>query len=197
MSYSIDPLTADCYPGTSVLINKLDIRDEAALASAEVEIVTVRTAQWLLEPLAGTFDFSHYKAIHGHLFGDLYDWAGQIRTVNLSQKGTRFCPAGQIEERAAAIFSRLKTLHYLSGMEAEPLVEEFTDLYCSTNELHPFREGNGRTQRVFLAQLIQAAGYELNFSDVDGDLLMLATIQAAQGVTDLLKQIFSDTIHKR
>ena len=50
---------------------------------------------------------------------------------------------------------------------------------------------------VMLAQLIQAAGYELNFSDVDGDLLMLATIQAAQGVTNLLKQVFSDTIHKR
>ena len=50
---------------------------------------------------------------------------------------------------------------------------------------------------MFLAQLIRAAGYELNFSDVDGDLLMLATIQAAQGVTNLLKQIFSDTIHKR
>ena len=52
----------------------------------------------------------------------------------------------------------MKTLHYLRGMEVEPLVEEFTDLYCSTNELHPFREGNGRAQRVFLAQLIRAAG---------------------------------------
>ena len=126
MSYSIDPLIADCYPGTSVLINKLDIRDEAALASAEAELVTVRIAQWLLEPLAGTFDFYHYKAIHGHLFGDLYDWAGQIRTVDLSPKGTPFCPAGRIEERAAAIFFRLKNLHYFRGMEAEPLVEEFT-----------------------------------------------------------------------
>lgn len=120
--------------------------------------MTVRIAQWLLEPLEGTFDFSHYKAIHGRLFGDLYDWAGQIRTVDLSPKGTPFCPAGRIEERAAAIFFRLKNLHYLRGMEAEPLVEEVTDLYCSTNELHPFREGNGRAQRVFLAQLIRAAG---------------------------------------
>ena len=86
--------------------------------------MTVRIAQWLLEPLEGTFDFSHYKAIHGRLFGDLYDWAGQIRTVDLSPKGTPFCPAGRIEERAAAIFFRLKNLHYLRGMEAEPLVEE-------------------------------------------------------------------------
>ena len=104
MSYSIDQLTADCYPRTSVLINKLDIRDEAALASAEAEIVTVRAAQWLLEPLAGTFDFSHYKAIHGHLFGDLYDWAGQIRTVDLSKREPPSAQQGRSRSRQQSSF---------------------------------------------------------------------------------------------
>lgn len=197
MSYTLDPLQANCYPGTTVLINKLDIRDEWVLSQVEADLTKLRISQWELNPLADTFDFAHYKAVHTYLFGDLYDWAGQIRTVNLSKKGTNFCLADQIESRAAAIFERLKSLCYLRGLEREELVEEFTDLYCSTNDLHPFREGNGRTQRVFLAQLLQAAGYELNFSDVDGDLLMLATIQAAHGVTDYLKQIFSDTIHNR
>lgn len=194
MSYSLDSLKEGCYPGTSVLINKLDIRDEQILAQVEADITRLRISQWELNPLTDTFDFNHYKAIHAHLFSDLYDWAGQIRTVDLSKKGTRFCPAAEIESRADLIFTRLRQLNFLKDMELRVFVEELTDFYCSTNELHPFREGNGRTQRLFLSQLVQNAGYTLNFSDMDGDLLMIATIQAAQGVTDLLKQLLGEAV---
>lgn len=194
MAYSIDPLTADCYPGTAVLINKLGIRNDSELAEAEAEIVSVRIAEWSRSPLVSTFDFEHYKAVHWYLFGDLYDWAGQVRTVNLAKKGTHFCPAEKIEERGKLVFDRLKRLNYLRGMEQGDFVEELTDFYCSTNELHPFREGNGRTQRVFLSQLARSAGYSLNFSEIDSDLLMIATIRSAQGVRDLLKQVLDDAI---
>ena len=73
-------------------------------------------------------------------------------------------------------------------------MDEIVDFYCVTNDLHPFREGNGRTQRVFLAQLIRNAGYDINWAEVDGDLLMIATIQSAQGVTDLLKKILNEAV---
>ena len=63
-----------------------------------------------------------------------------------------------------------------------------------TNNLHPFREGNGRTQRVFLAQLAFNAGYELNFSFADIDGLMIATIQASHGVYTYIKEIMSELI---
>lgn len=194
MSYSIDSLQEGCYPGTSVLINKLDIRDEQVLAQVEADITKLRISQWELNPLADTFDFNHYKAIHAHLFSDLYNWAGQIRTVELSKKGTRFCSAAEIENRAELIFTRLYQLNFLKSMEHSGFVEELTDFYCSTNELHPFREGNGRTQRLFLSQLTTNAGYTLNFSDMDGDLLMIATIQAAQGVADLLKHLLGEAV---
>lgn len=68
------------------------------------------------------------------------------------------------------------------------------DFYCVTNMLHPFREGNGRAQRAFLTQLIRAAGYDINWAEVDTDLLMFATMQSANGVADLLKKILSDAI---
>ncbi len=194
MSYSLDSLQEGCYPGRSVLINKLDIRDEQILAQVEADITRLRISQWELNPLADTFDFNHYQAIHAHLFSDLYDWAGQIRTVDLSKKGTRFCPAAEIESRANLIFTRLRQLNFLRDMDHSGFVEELTDFYCSTNELHPFREGNGRTQRLFLSQLVQYTGYTLNFSDMDGDLLMIATIQAAQGVTNLLKQLLDEVV---
>lgn len=194
MAYSINPISANCYPGTTVLINKFDIRDETKLSEVETVLVSARSAEWTEHPQVDTFDFVHYKAIHYFLFSDLYDWAGQIRAVNMSKKGTRFCPVGEIEARAEAIFGRLKARNFYRGLPCHEFVEEIADFYCATNELHPFREGNGRAQRAFLAQLIRSAGYDINWADVDGDLLMIATIQAAQGVTDLLRQIFHDSI---
>ena len=194
MGYSIDPISDTCYPGTSVLINKFDIRAEAKLNEVESVLVSARNAEWLSEPKTDTFDFAHYKAIHCFLFSDLYDWAGQVRTVNISKKGTRFTLAENIGNQAELIFQRLKDCDYFRGLSHDEFVEEIVDFYCVTNELHPFREGNGRAQRAFLTQLIRNAGYDINFADMDTELLMIATIQSAQGVTDLLKQIFSESI---
>ena len=194
MGYSIDPISANCYPGTTTLINKFDIQDEEKLNEIESVLSSARNAEWLNTPQSATFDFDHYKAIHRFLFSDLYDWAGEVRTVNISKKGTQFTPAENIEHQAELIFKRLKELNYFKGLSHGEFVEEIVDFYCITNALHPFREGNGRTQRAFLTQLIRNAGYEINFADMDTELLMIATIQAAQGVTDLLKQIFADSI---
>ena len=139
----------------------------------------------------------HYKAIHRFLFSDLYDWAGQIRTVNISKKGTKFTSAENIEEQAVLVFKRLKNCNYFKGLKHSEFVDEVVDFYCVTNALHPFREGNGRTQRIFLTQLIRNAGYDINFADMDTELLMIATIQSAQGVTDMLKQLFLESINKQ
>ena len=194
MAYSIDPISANCYPGTTILINKFDIQDAEKLNEIESVLASARYAEWLNAPQSATFDFSHYKAIHRFLFSDLYDWAGEVRTVNISKKGTQFTPAENIERQAELIFKRLKECNYFNGLPHGEFVEEVVDFYCITNALHPFREGNGRTQRAFLTQLIRNAGYDINFADMDTELLMIATIQSAQGVTDMLKQIFVESI---
>ena len=194
MGYSIDPISANCYPDTTVLINKFDIRDEEKLNEVESVIASVRYAEWLNAPKADSFDFEHYKAIHHFLFSDLYDWAGQIRTVNISKKGTKFTPSENIEEQAALVFKRLRKCNYFKGLDHSAFVDEIVDFYCVTNALHPFREGNGRTQRVFLTQLIRNAGYDINFADMDTELLMIATIRSSQGVTDMLRQLFLESI---
>ena len=194
MTYSIDPIQDNCYPGTTVLVNKPHIHDEATLQAAETLATYVNASKLEQCPLEGVFDFAHYKAIHKFLFSDLYDWAGQTRTVNFSKKGTDFCPAEKIESQAKLIFDRLQEQNYFKGLPHDAFVEEITDFYCSANYLHPFREGNGRTQRAFLTQLIRNAGHDLNWSEVDGDLLMIATIQATQGVTDLLRQALGEAI---
>lgn len=194
MGYELDPIQDHCYPGTTVLINKLDIREEAALREAEALATFINASRLEQSPLAGDFDFAHYKAVHRFLFSDLYDWAGKIRTVNISKKGKVFCPAEEIERTATAIFERLKRRHFFKDLPHDKFVDEITDFYCVTNDLHPFREGNGRTQRAFFTQLIRSAGYEIDWANVDGDLLMIATIQAGQGVRDLLHQVLSEAI---
>ena len=180
MTYSIDSLTDNCYDGTTCLINKLDIRDEKQLDIIESHITLAKISILQQTPINGNFDFEHYKAIHKFIFEDLYDWAGIPRTVNLSKKGTSFAKAENIEAIAAVCFERLKSQNYFKNLD--------------TNNLHPFREGNGRTQRVFLSHLAQNAGYEMDFSKIDTDTLMLATIHVANGVDVHLKNALKDII---
>jgi cell filamentation protein len=194
--YSLDPISDNCYPGTTVLVNKFNIHSEQGLAEFESASILSKLAQLEQQPIAGTFDFEHYREIHRFLFEELYDWAGEIRTVDISKKGTRFCPAGQIVQQADAVFAYLKKQNYFMGLSHDDFSHEITDFYCSSNYLHPFREGNGRAQRAFLTELIRHAEYDIDFADIDDDALMIATVYSAQGVTDLLTEILSDAIHK-
>lgn len=194
MGYSIEPVMTDCYPGTTVLINRFDIRDEDKLSEVETVLVSARNAEWLTEPRETTFDFVHYKALHRFLFSDLYAWAGQTRTVNIAKLGTQFCPADEIESSASRVFTRLARRKHLTNLVYEDFVDGLVDFYISTNYLHPFREGNGRTQRAFISQLAENAGYEAAWDRVDPDLLMIATIQASSGVADTLHGVFEEII---
>ena len=196
MAYEINSITADCYEGTTCLINKFGITDETKLSEVEADITFAKASKLEENPIDGKFDIEHYKAIHRYLFEDLYDWAGQFRTINISKKGTKFVKTDELENLCVKCFDRIKSSNYFRNISFESFVENIVDLYCTLNMLHPFREGNGRTERIFIAQLIRLNGYDIDFSEVDSDYLIIATIQAAQGVTDNLIKIFSEHISK-
>ena len=183
-----------CYPDTTCLINKFNIKDDTKLSEIEAEITFAKAALLESTPIDKPLDFEYYKDIHRFLFEDLYDWAGQLRQVDISKKGTVFCPADKLEDLCSACFHRLSENHYFKGLPKNKFIEEIVDLYQTTNYLHPFREGNGRTQRIFLSKLIQYNGYCFRFSRIDPDLLMVATIKAANGVTDDLYNIFRNEL---
>lgn len=196
MFYDINTVASDCYEGTVCLINKFDIKDSKQLSQVEADITFAKSAKLEQTPIKGNFDIFHYKNIHRFLFEDLYEWAGQFRTINLSKKGTNFADYKNIEKYCEMCFSGLSRMNFLNNLAFDKFIDEIVELYCTLNLIHPFREGNGRTQRIFIAQLIRFNGYEINFSDIDTDYLMIATIQSAQGIFDNLKQIFKDNIKR-
>jgi len=197
MAYSMEASGHACYPGTTCLINKLGIQDEPLLAQIEGGITLLKAAELEVNPLPGSFDFAHYKRIHRFLFEDIFSWAGEVRDVNLSKKGTRFVEADDIERIAQPLFSNIEKHDCYRGLSHPVYIKKIAQLYHDVNMLHPFREGNGRTQRCFFAQLIRAAGYDIHFGNCDTDFLMIATIQAAHGVLDYLKQFFTESIRKK
>ena len=114
----------------------------------------------------------------------------------MSKKGTSFAKADSVESLMSKCFDRLNANNLFQGLNFNDFVDNIVDFYCVTNMIHPFREGNGRTQRVFLTQLINHNGYTIDFSEIDTDELMIATIQSANGVTDYLRDIFKYAIKK-
>ena len=86
MGYGIEATTADCYPGTSCLINKLGIQDETKLAETEAAVVLGKASFLDQQPVTGEFDFTHYRSIHHFLFCDLYDWAGRYARSTFLRK---------------------------------------------------------------------------------------------------------------
>lgn len=192
--YSLDPLQDDCYENSAVLKNKFDIRDAHQLDIMEQSITSMLIAKAAIEIPFENVDFDFYKKLHKYVFADIYDWAGKIRTVNMSKKGTNFCEFEKIENRGKMIFERLNNTDFLRAFHDDEFIVELTDLYCELNHLHPFREGNGRVQRLFLSMLVSHFGKNLNFAQIDKDCLMIATIKAISGDVFMLRDIFREHI---
>ena len=167
-------------PRTGVFRNRLGITDRAELAAAERTLTGVRVDQLRRRRVAGRYDLDHLRAFHWTIFQDVYPWAGQLRTVLIVKAGASFCLPHQIVDTAADVFGRLAAAHHLRGRDRDAFLDGLTALLAEVNALHPFREGNGRTQRAFLGQLARDAGYRLRWEHVDRD----ANIDAARAAAD-------------
>lgn len=163
-----------CYPGTNVLRNKLNIHDADSLAIAETSISMAQMIYLNLNPVEGVFDSNHLKEIHRRLFSEIYDWAGEFRTVEIS-KGIPFCMCANIQVCLEDLLSKLKSENYLRDIDDKGHMANRLAFYMAElNVIHPFREGNGRVQRKFIEQLAREAGFELEFKDVDSKEMILA-----------------------
>lgn len=165
----------------STLRNLLGIEGMTWLRDAEARYVEARRADLDAHPVAPTRDLDELKAIHDRLFQDVYPWAGETRTVNMGRGGESFAPWDEIEGRWAEISDGLRQANGFTGLDRPEFVDGLTELYNDVNSAHAFREGNGRTQRQFLASVADDAGFHLNWQAVLGPANDMASVAARSG----------------
>lgn len=167
-----------CYAGSTVLKNRFDLRDQAALDAFEAEMTAHRSD----EPFpAGRFSVSHYKAVHHHLFQDVYPWAGKFRTVRLAKSGSAFCYPENIRREMEVLFADLRGQGCLHGLAQREFAVSAASFLSTLNAIHPFREGNGRAQLSFLALLADQAGHPLNLDRLRPVTFLEAMVRSFQG----------------
>src|SRR5215204_1812877 len=136
-----------CWPGTACLRNKLSIREPERLRESEFRIVSARDVELARNTFPGEYNLEHYKSFHRALFRDVYEWAGETRTVNIHKPGSTFAVWQYVDEQMSSLLHRLvATEGLLAGRRREAFVAGLADIYGDINAVHPFREGNGRTQ---------------------------------------------------
>ena len=157
--------------------NKLGIQDAGLLDRAERRIVTQRAAEGVP---AGIFDLRHLQAIYRHLFQDIYDWAGEICTVEITKGGHQFIFRQYIETGVAHVHRRIAAAGYFKGGSRATFAENAGRIMGDVNYVHPFREGNGRTQLLYLKALAANAGHVLDLRHIDGGAWLKASWSAHQ-----------------
>ena len=172
------------YPGSGgVLVNRLDIRNASRLDEALNDYASVAWAALRREPIPEPPDFEYLRDIHRRLFARVLPWAGQLRTVDLRKTAPGaqpFLPVSMLTRSAGFVFDQLRQDHYLQHLNRDQLIERLAHHYDQVNYLHPFREGNGRTQRFFFDSLAVAAGWWLDWTQVTGAVNDAASRAAAE-----------------
>ena len=156
-----------CIPGTAVLKNKAGITDQEQLDEFEGDFTSIRLLELTQNPVEGSFDLAHLCKIHQYLFQDVYDWAGEVRTVDIIRGDSRFCNVRHIQSYSNTVFSALAAEKYLVNLEPKVFANRLAYYLSEINAIHPFREGNGRVQRLFISQLAKQTGYSLDYSALD------------------------------
>lgn len=188
--YTYEKTPNYCYKDSDVLINLLNIRNQDELYIAEREISGYRTIELKRKPIKGNFDFKYLKSIHKYIFQDIYSWAGVLRTCNIA-KTDLFCLTENIEIYGNSIFQNLRKDDYYLKYDFNIKVRKLTDLFCDINALHPFREGNGRTQRYYIEALASVIGVYLNVSNTSKEDMIIASHEANNGNNAKMLEIFS------
>ena len=175
------------------LENKLGLTDSAELAREEEKLSKTKARELFEKGLLDTFEtgtFAGLCAIHKYLFDEIYDFAGKMRTVNIAKGGFRFAPVMYLE-------AALKDVEKMPQSTFEEIIEKYVEM----NVAHPFREGNGRSTRIWLDCILKKElGLVVDWSRVDKEDYLLAMERSPikdVEIKVLLKAALTDRINDR
>jgi cell filamentation protein len=176
-----DPLSLDPHFDLKhgILKNLPGFIDQTMLEELERIQATKAIFNLHIDPVKGVFDSAHLKAIHRRIFGNIYPWAGDFRQVNLHRSGSYYFAVVQfMEENLKSTLAKLASENYLKGLNADAFAGRAAYYLGELNAIHPFREGNGRTQREFIRQLAAEAGYHIHWNRVTLQQMYDASIES-------------------
>lgn len=158
--------------------NRFHITDPVELQKRETPLALRRLLELTVKPVAGDFDTNHLLGIHHYIFQDVYDWAGQIRTVGISKPGALFPPPQYLRPALDSLFTQLASELHLKDVWLPTFARRAAYYLGEINAIHAFREGNGRTQREFIRELAVAAGHPLVWSRYSQDEMIEASTRS-------------------
>ncbi len=182
---------------TGIMRNRLGIRDQPTLDRVEAELTAFRAAELARSPVQGKFDLAHLQTVHQRLFGDVSEWAGKLRTVEIATGDTQFGPRSSIGSYMAQIADNLGHENHLRGLDSEQFSRRAAYYFGEVNAVHPFREGNGRAQREFIGQLAHEAGYHIRWSGMSREEMTHASIEAWRAEPALLTKMIRENLVDR
>ena len=192
---------------TGILKNKLGIEDANMLQRAEADYTKLRLYELeLLETPTGNFDIYHLKALHQHLFQDVYEWAGRTRADEIEIDGIRFASlplfskgdttfmvSPQVNQHLERVLKAIAG-QGLKGLSRLKFTQQAADLLSAINAIHPFREGNGRTQRAFINELAKDAGYLLDWGVVSQERMVAVSIASFNGDLPAMRRLLEEIV---
>lgn len=193
MAYRGD--TGDPYvdPETGVLRNLANIGETTLLDDYEAEMSIMRQIELAADPSAAGFDFTHLREIHRYLFQDVYAWAGELRTVDISKGTSRFGSHLHVENFLTKLFNGLAEERKIWKRSAGTVdwADRFAHYMGEINAAHPFREGNGRAQRLFIGQLADEHGFEIRWDLMTAKQILTVSIASFDGDNGPLKELIA------
>ncbi|MGJ0021685.1 Fic/DOC family protein [Streptococcus dysgalactiae] len=191
----IDPNNQYTYPNSTVLINKQNITNIEKAYRNEHLFVTRRLADLRLKAIE-VYSISDILAIHNYLFQDVYTWAGQYRKVNISKSGNPFMPVQSFNTAETYMNNLIHTYHQTANSKDE-ITKQLAKILDNLNYFHPFREGNGRTQREVIRSLALSKGYYAQIRvEQDDDIYNLYMDGTVYGDLRKLKELFDRILKK-
>jgi len=183
-----DPLV-----GQGVLRNLVGATTYDELRHREDTFVGYRGATLRAHGIPASYDLAGMQSIHRHLFQDVYGWAGELRTVPIA-KGQAFVAPHQIEAGFAQVAELIRDTDRLRTIPLAMYPESLARVYHVVNTIHPFREGNDRTQREFVTSLAREAGYSIDWKSVPGRVNDYASERARTGDLAPMEAMFKQIV---
>ncbi|SRR6266540_1140982 len=181
---------------SGVLRNLLNLKTERELDDAEARLTSVEITLLTSEnvPPYDEFDVELFLSVHRQLFKEIYDWAGDLRTTELSKDMTSFARAEHLAGSLAAILNNLKNDSYLAELDCDDFIEKLAHYYADLIVLHPFREGNGRAVRTFLAMLAESIGWHIAWDAMNAQENIDASVAGYQGNEKPLRDMLAKLV---